>query len=130
MKEYQILKLQSGEEIVCNLVADEHPRTFSIESPLKIVVVPRTTRYGIEEAISLQRWVHFSEENTFTIDKNKVMIMTKASLGLSRFYDYCVDKMESNFNDIEHDAPSDADLDAIELEEEFSRYDISKKVYH
>ena len=45
MKEYQILKLQSGEEIVCNLVADEHPRTFSIESPLKIVVVPRTTRY-------------------------------------------------------------------------------------
>ena len=31
-----ILKLSSGEEIVCRLVGDEHPRTFEITNPLMV----------------------------------------------------------------------------------------------
>ena len=32
-----ILKLSSGEEIVCRLVGDEHPRTFEITNPLQVI---------------------------------------------------------------------------------------------
>ena len=33
MTEYQILKLLSGEEIICDVVSKEHPRTFEIKAP-------------------------------------------------------------------------------------------------
>ena len=48
MTEYKILKLQSGEEIICDVVSKEHPRTFEIKAPLKVNVLPRVTKYGVE----------------------------------------------------------------------------------
>ena len=47
MTEYKILKLQSGEEIICDVISKEHPRTFEIKSPLKVNVLPKVTKYGI-----------------------------------------------------------------------------------
>jgi len=117
MTEYKILKLLSGEEIICNLIADEHPRTYEIASPLQISVVPKVTKYGIDEAVSLVRWIHFSEENVYNIDKSKVMIITKASLGLAKFYEHCVQRMETDAVDIVEREPSDEELMSIEEDE-------------
>ena len=124
----KILKLSSGEEIVCKLKGDEHPRTYEIESPLKINTVPKITEDGIEESISLQRWIHFSEEKVYSISKSQVMIITQASVGLSKFYDYCVNKMDKNY-DIE-ERPSDSELDDIESEEMMEDYGIPSKLLH
>lgn len=128
----KILKLMSGEEIVCKLVADENPRTFEIASPLKINTVPKVTTDGIEEAISLQRWIHFSEENIFFIDKSKVMVITQASYGLSKFYEYCVDKMNKESGDLgdEPIQPLDSELDEIEEEELWEQHRVSSKLLH
>lgn len=118
MTEYKILKLHSGEEIICDVISKEHPRTFEIKEPLKVNVLPRVTKYGIEESISLQRWIHFSEENVYNLDKNKVMVITEASTGLSKFYEHCITRMK-NENDLEmrEREPSDYELKEIESEE-------------
>ena len=123
---YKILKLQSGEEIICNVIADEHPRTFEIKSPLKINVLPKVTEHGLEESISLQRWIHFSESNVYMIDKNKVMVITDASTGLGKFYEHCVLRMDSESTDL-RERPTDGELREIEAEEwdeEFGQPDL------
>lgn len=126
---HKILKLSSGEEIVAKLLDREHHKSFEIENPLKINTIPRITDEGMEESISLQRWIHFSSENVYLIDKNKVMIITDASIGLSKFYEYCVDKMNSNYDDIGED-PSDEQLDEIEADEMFEEYEFNSKLIH
>jgi hypothetical protein len=135
MKNHQILKLSSGEEIICNLLGDEHPRTYEIESPLKVNAVPRMTRTGVEEAISLQRWVHFSEGETYAINKSSVMIITKASAGLSKFYEHCIVKMRLEHSDVGEDVrdldPTDEELDDIEQDERWDRFgDPDSKLIH
>ena len=118
MTEYKILKLQSGEEIICDVISKEHPRTFEIKSPLKVNVLPKVTKYGIEESISLQRLIHFSHENVYNIDKNKVMVITQASSGLSKFYEHCITMMdkEGDLTARERE-PTNYELDEIESEE-------------
>lgn len=130
MTEYKILKLLSGEEIICNLVADEHPRTYEIESPLQISVVPKVTKYGIDEAVSLVRWIHFSEDSVYNIDKSKVMIITAASTGLSKFYEHCVKRMNFDEDLVERE-PTDLELRGIEEDEWDEEYgDVLSNTIH
>jgi hypothetical protein len=131
MTENIILKLSSGEEIVCRLVSDENGN-IDISNPLLLSSIPKVTRLGIEESVSLRRWVHFAEEEVFTINKDKVILKADASIGLSRFYELCVLRMleeETGFSEI----PTEEELREIELEEEFDEYDsygISNKTIH
>ena len=132
MTEYQILKLLSGEEIICDVVSKEHPRTFEIKEPLRVNVLPKVTKYGIEESISLQRWIHFSHENTYNIDKNKVMVITQASTGLSKFYEHCITMMEKEGDIQQRDRePNDYELSRIEEEEWDEEYgEVTSKTIH
>ena len=127
----KIMRLSSGEEIVSTLIDDSNPRTFNVQSPLKLQSVPKMTEYGIEESISLTRWMHFAEETNVDVPKTQVLGVATASVGLSRFYDYCLKKMNTE-SDIGEE-PTDKDLDSIEeaeWEEEFDSYDTPSKVYH
>ena len=119
MTEYKILKLTSGEEIICDVVADEHPRTFEIKEPLKVNVLPRVTNYGVEESISLQRWIHFSQENVYNIDKSKVMVITDASTGLAKFYEHCVIRMKDEGEELREREPTNSELARIEAENDW-----------
>ena len=119
MTEYKILKLTSGEEIICDVIADENPRTFEIKEPLKVNVLPKVTNYGVEESISLQRWIHFSQENVYNIDKSKVMVITDASTGLSKFYEHCVIRMNDEGEELREREPSNAELARIEAENDW-----------
>ena len=113
----KIIKLSSGEEIICNIVNDvNHPTHVGVKKPMKLNSYPRATQNGIEEALSLQRWIHFAETDTYDIPKTQVIVLTEASYGLTKFYDYCVNKM-NNEDDVMVPAPSDEELDEIEQEE-------------
>ena len=119
MTEYKILKLTSGEEIICDVIADEHPRTFEIKEPLKVNVLHRVTNYGVEESISLQRWIHFSQENVYNIDKSKVMVITDASTGLAKFYEHCVIRMKDEGEELREREPTNSELARIEAENDW-----------
>lgn len=127
----KIMKLSSGEEIVSELVADEHPRTFNIKTPLKLTSIPKITERGIEESVSLQRWIHFAEGNTFDIPKTQVLVMTTASFGLSKFYEYCVKKMETNdLDDSDYGRDNHYDEDIDDDYEDFMEMESPSKVTH
>ena len=56
--------------------------------------VVRTTEKGQVESLALSRWVQpYSDEKTFNVERNSIVIMTPASIGLSRYYEYVLDGM-------------------------------------
>lgn len=130
----KIMKLSSGEEIISRL-REDHPRDWKVESPLKLMTVPKIGKGGLEEQISLTRWMHFAEEKTVNVPKSQVLGMANATIGLSRFYEYCLSKIDGEY-DLYED-PSDAELSALEeeiweeeLEEEMDSYETPSKIYH
>lgn len=112
---YQIVKLSNGEDIICDVLENEETR-IKITSPLKMDSITRTTTKGIVESLSLARWVQpYSDENTFDIEKNSIIIMTPASAGLTRYYEYVL----QNINEVVKDkSPTIKQLKQIEKEAE------------
>jgi hypothetical protein len=129
----KIMKLSSGEEIISRLKED-HPRDWKIESPLKLMTVPKISDGGLEEQISLTRWIHFAEESAVSIPKSQVLGIATATIGLTKFYEYCLKKIDGEYD--LYDDPSDADLMMIEEEEwedemdDIDSYDTPSKIYH
>ena len=118
-----ILKLNSGEEVVCKITDSSDSGTYTIENPLLLNSTPRVTRNGVEESISFRRWIHFSEASVFEINRNNVMLKTDASIGLSKFYEVCVLQLNNNFEeeDVWMEA-TDEELDTIEMEEVMEQF--------
>jgi len=128
----KIMKLSNGEEIIARLIEPVKPTKYIIEYPLKLSSTPKSTKYGVEESISLQRWIHFSTENTFDVPSHSVIIITNASYGLIKFYEHCLNRMEAEDKDFVP-SPSMRDLDGIEDEDLFDDLDdyrISSKLLH
>jgi len=92
---YKILKLISGENIICELSEDDGK--YEISRPLLMNVHPNMTRRGMTESLMLSRWVQpFTEQRYFEIDPKHVIIVLPASPGLSIYYEGVLDKLEGS----------------------------------
>ena len=112
---YQIVKLSNGEDIICN-VEKNIDGTLQISAPLKMETFNRSTDKGVVESLGLSRWIQpYSDEEKFTIQKNSIVIMTPASSGLTRYYEYVLDNMKNISGELIE--PSKKDLKKIEKEE-------------
>ena len=112
---YQIVKLSNGEDIICN-VEKNIDGTLQISAPLKMETYNRSTDKGVVESLGLSRWIQpYSDEEKFTIQKNSIVIMTPASSGLTRYYEYVLDSMKNISDKLVK--PTKKDLQKIEKEE-------------
>ena len=111
---YQVIKLANGEDIVCNLVK-RFGSKIEITSPLRMDTITKETDKGTMESLALSRWVQpYSDEKVFNIESNSVVIMTPASVGLSRYYEYVLKNIKE---DIVETPPTKKELRIIEEEE-------------
>jgi len=111
---YQVIKLANGEDIVCNLVK-RFGSKIEVTSPLRMDTISKETDKGIMESLALTRWVQpYSDEKVFNIESNSVVIMTPASVGLSRYYEYVLKNIKQ---DIVETPPTKKELKVIEEEE-------------
>tara|TARA_Y100001937_G_C6947296_1_gene253038 strand:+ start:163 stop:600 length:438 start_codon:yes stop_codon:yes gene_type:complete len=143
---YQVIKLSNGEDIVCKVHENTSSRENSklkISSPLRMETITRDTSKGVVESLALSRWVQpYSDEEIFNIERNSVVIMTPASVGLSRYYEYVLKGMEQvsiikptkkQLDDIEKSIKKEKYIDDImdskELEAILDKLSI-KRTYH
>ena len=88
MSSYQIIKLKNGEDLICNVLDNENGR-LKVTSPLKMETVNRISKKGLTESLALTRWIQpYSDEEHFFIESNSIIIMTPASVGMTRYYEY------------------------------------------
>ena len=90
----KILKLTNGDEIITTLSGKNDTSVVTAHNPLKINSYPRVSKKGIEESMALSRWVAYGENDSCEIIKNNIVAVTTASIGISKFYDFCVMRMK------------------------------------
>ena len=125
---YQIIKLSNGEDIICDIKEQNGSEpSLKITSPLKMDVLTRPTETGIQEGLSLTRWVQpFTDEKNIQINKSTIVTMVPASMGMSKYYEYVLRSLQgmklvtSTTEDIEGE-PTNEDLQKIELEERIEK---------
>lgn len=108
---YQIVKLSNGEDIVCEVLEIKDTQ-IHISEPLKMETINKVTDNGASESLALGRWLQpYSDENIFQIERNSIVIMTPASIGLIKYYEYVMTTIERmELSDVE---ATDKDLDSI-----------------
>ena len=123
MNEYSVLKLSNGENLVCRVV-NKTDSDIIIQSPLKMETINQITDIGISESLSLTRWLQpFCDVTDYTIQKHSIVISVPASVGLSRYYEYVLKKIDS----IEIKKPTKSDIRKIEKSEVKDKLDKLKK---
>ena len=128
MTNVKILKLSSGEEVICNINTNSKEH-ISITRPMKLNAYPKLTKNGsLEESLSLQKWIHVSETDTYDVPKSQIIVVTQASYGLSKFYEFCITKVRMEEEDVE--LPSDEELQAIEEEDLFEDFYVPSNTVH
>ena len=124
---YQIIKLSNGENIICDIKKQSGSEpSLEVVAPLKMDVMSRMTKKGIQEGLSLTRWVQpFTDEKNIQINKSTIVTMAPASMGMSKYYEYVLKSIKgmklvsSTTEDIED--PTDEELDEIALEERIQK---------
>lgn len=97
---YKVLKLANGEMIVCEINAINE-NEYDIMNPLKMEIVPRMgSKGGMGETLNLAPWLqHFSDQRYFNIDKNHCILIANASIGLSKYYEYVMKRIDASWQD-------------------------------
>ena len=112
-KDYQVVKLSNGENLICDVLSDSDT-TLLVESPLKMETLSKFTRSGVVESLSLVRWMQpYCDDKKFTLNKNNIILNMPVSIGLGKYYEFILKKMDG----LNIPQPTEDELKAIEEEE-------------
>ena len=123
--DYRLAKLMDGSLVMGTIsVDDNHMR---IVNPLELTTLPRMTEFGLKEDTTLSRWIPFTSDNEFVITKDKVVVISLATVELAHFYEVVLNKIQSE-SQRSRPALSTEDIDRIldiadEMDSEFMRDD-------
>ena len=114
----KVLKLSNGEEIITVITSADKSRPYiEVTNPLQVNLYPKAVDGGLVESMALSRWLTVSETQIANLNKNSIIAISDASIGLVRFYEHCVKKMTLSAEGRVWDEPTDEDLKQIENEE-------------
>ena len=113
MSDYQVIKLSNGENLICDVISDSDT-TLNVKSPLKMETLSKFTKSGVIESLSLVRWMQpYCDDKEFALSKNNVILNSPVSIGLGKYYEFILKKMDR----LDIPQPTEDELKAIEEEE-------------
>jgi hypothetical protein len=122
IKDFKLVKLINGDDIICTIDSKTlEEKTLGISNPLKMQVIPKMTQEGIEESLNLSHWVHpYTETRTFQVPMSSVLLVAAVSPGLSRYYEYILQKVDREdqlaLEEIDNDDIYDELLESMNLD--------------
>ena len=104
---YTVLKLANGEDIICEVDFEQYnvekeltKRVYEIQNPLLITHTKEMSPEGIREGLSLSRWFQpFTEQKYFSIPATTVVTSAAASPGLTKYYEYVLKRIVTEFDE-------------------------------
>ena len=108
--QYKIVKLTSGENIICKLVSENEK--LKVSHPLRMDVVTHMTQKGMAESLNLSRWLQpFSDQKVYTINMDHVLLIANVSIGLERYYEHVLRRIEDlDYTENQIEEPKETDL--------------------
>jgi predicted transcriptional regulator YheO len=67
-----------------------------IENPLELTTIPRMTEYGLKEDTTLAQWIPFTSDKEFVITKDKIVVISLATVELAHFYEVVLSKLQND----------------------------------
>ena len=123
--DYRLVKLMDGSLLMGTIsVDDNHMR---IVNPLEVTTIPRMTEFGLKEDSTLCRWIPFTSDKEFVITKDKIVVISLATVELAHFYEVVLHRIETEASSA-RPALSTDDIDRIlslaeEMDSEYIRDD-------
>ena len=123
--DYRLVKLMDGSILMGTIsVDDSHMR---IVNPLELTTLPRMTEFGLKEDTTLSKWIPFTSDKEFVVTKDKVVVISLATVELAHFYEVVLNRIETE-SQRSRPALSTDDIDRIlsladEMDSEFMRDD-------
>ena len=116
---YKFIKLSNGEDIVCTIEDNDNSENqVKVLHPLKMQVLPRALTGGQGDSIGLSHWIQpMTEAVSFQLSLEHVLLISDASPGLIKYYEYVLKQMRNhdftNLNDIDDEEIDDELLDDL-----------------
>ena len=132
--DYRMVRLVDGSTIMGTITVDKD--FLRITNALELHTVQRMTEFGAKDDSSLAPWLHFTDDKTFVIPRDKIIVITQADRYISNYYEVILNKLT---NETPKHAPLTTDeinkilkiadeLDRQERGEEYSEEDIDHLV--
>ena len=92
--DYRMVKLTDGTTIMGSIVVDKD--FLRITNALELHTVQRETEMGSKEDSNLAPWISFTDDKTFVIPKDKILVITQANQHISHYYEVILNKIEKD----------------------------------
>ena len=91
-KDYRMVRLIDGTTIMGSIVVDKD--FLRITNALELNTVKRETEMGMKDDSTLAPWLPFTNDKTFVIPRDKILVITQADKHISHYYEVILDKLE------------------------------------
>jgi len=88
---YRMVKLIDGTTIMGSIVVDKD--FLRITNALELHTVQRHTEVGGKEDTTLKPWISFTNDKTFVIPRDKILVITQADTHISHYYEVILTKV-------------------------------------
>ena len=89
--DYRMVRLVDGSTIMGTITVDKD--FLRITSALELHTVQRMTEFGAKDDSSLAPWLHFTDDKTFVIPRDKIIVITQADRHISNYYEVILNKL-------------------------------------
>ena len=90
--DYRMVRLTDGTTIMGSIKVDKD--FLRITNALQLHTVQRETEMGAKEDTTLSPWLPFTDDKTFVIPRDKILVITQADNHISHYYEVILDKLE------------------------------------
>ena len=98
----KFIKLNNGENIVCVVESSNcSENQIKIMNPLKMQIMPRMLTGAQSDSIGLSHWISpMTEDVSFKIYLKDILLISNASPGLIKYYEYALTQIYNNNNNL------------------------------
>ena len=90
--DYRLVKLMDGSILMGTISVDNNH--MRIVNPLELTTIPRMTEFGLKEDSTLMRWIPFTSDKEFLIAKDKIVVISLATVELAHYYEVVLRKIQ------------------------------------
>ena len=90
--DYRMVRLTDGTTIMGSIVVDKD--FLRITNALELHTVKRQTEAGLLKDTTLTPWISYTDDKTFVIPKDKILVITQADEHISHYYEVILNKVE------------------------------------
>ena len=89
--DYRMVRLTDGTTIMGSIVVDKD--FLRITNALELSTIQRQTEVGSKEDTTLKPWISFTDDKTFVIPRDKILVITQADNHISHYYEVILSKI-------------------------------------